>query len=468
MKLWKCFSTGLRRVSCVIWVSTVVLALSVSAISHGEVRLTFEEFVGQDGAPLSTYYAGVTFVGSSTGSEWVAREGQYYNVSSWDCASDVLMWSGGSYWICDEVATTTALDSTGDDGIISFDNGDATFVELRYSSAYSLSLLAYNSSGTQIDSDSGPANTKEQGNESGPGVLRVEAPPGELISYIVVHDSGNYWVIDNIRTDASGITTLEIDIDIKPGSFPNCFNNNGNGLITVAVLGASDFDVTQIDTTTLEFGGLNVRVKGSGNPQCAFEDVSGVDTLRIEETEDTLVGEWFTEADPEYSGGTAVYANFDVFDPGAYATFEFVGTGVTWIGARTFNAGLFDWIIDEGTAHQRSGTVNTYIDGVDRFTTELLVDDLAPGHHTFKFVSLGIHGGTMQPGLPSETYIDAFDIFPFPSGEPDGYLDLVCHFVDDDAFGWDTGTGTAELTGYLWEDFGGTGFRGTDSICIVP
>jgi hypothetical protein len=263
-------------------------------------------------------------------------------------------------------------------------------------------------------------------------------------------------------------TAFEVGIDIKPGSYPNCFNNNGSGLITVAVLGASDFDVTEIDATTLGFGGLNVRVKGNGKPQCVFEDVSGDDTLRIEETEVTLVGEWFGEAYPEYSGGTAVYANFDVFDPGAYATFEFGGTGVAWIGARTFNGGLFDWIIDEGTTHQRSGTVNTYIDGVERITTEPLVDDLAPDHHTFKFVSSGIHGGTMQAELPSETYIDAFDIFTSPSGEPDGHLDLVCHFVDDESFTWEAGTGTAELTGNLDVAFGGTAFRGTDSICIVP
>ena len=31
--------------------------------------------------------------------------------------------------------------------------------------------------------------------------LRVDAPTGEYISYIIVHDSGNYWEIDNIAGD---------------------------------------------------------------------------------------------------------------------------------------------------------------------------------------------------------------------------------------------------------------------------
>ena len=131
--------------------------------------------------------------------------------------------------------------------------------------------------------------------------------------------------------------------------------------------------------------------------------------FRIEETEITLVGIWETEdvAEFGYSDGSAVFANFNVHDPTAYAIFEFEGTGITWIGARTFNAGLFDWVIDEGTANERSGTVNTYIDGVDRVTTEVLVTDLSPGTHTFKFYSLGIHGNTMISTVPSETYIDA-------------------------------------------------------------
>ena len=131
---------------------------------------------------------------------------------------------------------------------------------------------------------------------------------------------------------------------------------------------------------------------------------------RIEETEITLVGAWDTESHDEYSDGRAVLANFSAHDPSAHATFEFEGTGITWIGARTHNGGLFDWIIDEATADERSGTVNTYIDGVERFSTEVLVTDLSPGVHTFKFLSLGIHGDSMLSGSPSETYIDAFDV----------------------------------------------------------
>lgn len=72
---------------------------------------------------------------------------------------------------------------------------------------------------------------------------------------------------------ATGAT--QVEIDIKPGSSPNCFNVNGHGVIPVAILGAADFDATQVDVGTLVFAGLEVRVRGNGAPQCSVEDVSG-------------------------------------------------------------------------------------------------------------------------------------------------------------------------------------------------
>ncbi len=71
---------------------------------------------------------------------------------------------------------------------------------------------------------------------------------------------------------------LNISIDVKPGSDPNCFNVNGHGVIPVAILGSSTFDVTLVDTSTLLFGGLEVRVRGNKGPLCSFEDSNG-DTI---------------------------------------------------------------------------------------------------------------------------------------------------------------------------------------------
>jgi hypothetical protein len=65
-----------------------------------------------------------------------------------------------------------------------------------------------------------------------------------------------------------------VSIDIKPGSYPNAVNINGNGVIPVAILGSADFDVTQIDVGSLSFGGFAVRIKAKGAYQYSIQDVN--------------------------------------------------------------------------------------------------------------------------------------------------------------------------------------------------
>lgn len=83
--------------------------------------------------------------------------------------------------------------------------------------------------------------------------------------------------------DVTGFTTyssiellvINVDIDIKPGSDPNCFNNNGQGVIPVAILSSVDFDATQIDPLSVSLDGQAVRIVGKkGNVQSHAEDVN--------------------------------------------------------------------------------------------------------------------------------------------------------------------------------------------------
>ncbi|WP_432474141.1 hypothetical protein [Amphritea sp. HPY] len=74
---------------------------------------------------------------------------------------------------------------------------------------------------------------------------------------------------DNITV---AVTPLTVDIDIKPGSDPNCFNTNGHGVIPVAILGNDNFDVRNIDQSSLSFSGQEVRMRGNKGPLCGEED----------------------------------------------------------------------------------------------------------------------------------------------------------------------------------------------------
>ena len=82
-------------------------------------------------------------------------------------------------------------------------------------------------------------------------------------------------IVDSLSFFAVFEQVLEVEIDIKPGSGPNCFNINGHGVIPVAILGSATFDVLDIDNTTLLFDGLKVRVRAKKGPLCNVEDVSG-------------------------------------------------------------------------------------------------------------------------------------------------------------------------------------------------
>ena len=86
---------------------------------------------------------------------------------------------------------------------------------------------------------------------------------------------------------------IEVEIDIKPGSDPNCFNNDGNGVIPVAILGSATFDATLVDDTTVQLAGMAVKAVGKkGKLLSSIEDVNGDGfadlVVKIEDTDGTF------------------------------------------------------------------------------------------------------------------------------------------------------------------------------------
>lgn len=71
---------------------------------------------------------------------------------------------------------------------------------------------------------------------------------------------------------------VTVNIDIKPGSYPNSVNLGDNGLLPVAILGSSTFDVSTINPSLIEIGGVGLASRGSAKaPKLAYsyEDVNG-------------------------------------------------------------------------------------------------------------------------------------------------------------------------------------------------
>jgi hypothetical protein len=91
------------------------------------------------------------------------------------------------------------------------------------------------------------------------------------------------------------------------------------------------------------------------------------------------------------------------------------------------------------------------------------VTQIAPSTLLFEGMPLAEKGkGKLQYSIE-----DVSGDFTKPKGAPDGYPDLVCHFVDDPS-PWDPTMTIAKLTGMLKPEYGGTPIRGADTVKIVP
>jgi len=63
-----------------------------------------------------------------------------------------------------------------------------------------------------------------------------------------------------------------VELDIKPGSFPNSINPKSKGVVPVAILTTSTFDATAVDSTTVLFGATGAE---AAPVHAALEDVDG-------------------------------------------------------------------------------------------------------------------------------------------------------------------------------------------------
>ncbi|MHC4416111.1 MAG: hypothetical protein ACYS0G_12590 [Planctomycetota bacterium] len=83
---------------------------------------------------------------------------------------------------------------------------------------------------------------------------------------------------DDVRYNAPA-QELILPVDIKPGSCPNPLNRRSNGVLPVGLLGTPDFDITQVDVSSVVIfradgmGGSASPNEGPPGPHSVFDDV---------------------------------------------------------------------------------------------------------------------------------------------------------------------------------------------------
>ena len=92
------------------------------------------------------------------------------------------------------------LGTLGDEGRIDFLGGGASYCSVLISTASGLTLDAYDSDDTLIATSGWADNNTSTRTFTR---LTVEAPAGKTIEYIMIHDTGNFWLMDDLCTDAN-------------------------------------------------------------------------------------------------------------------------------------------------------------------------------------------------------------------------------------------------------------------------
>ncbi len=188
-------------------VMTVLLAVVLAAGAWSSANawtLNFENGSGHDFESVASGIPGIVFKANDGVHDWIYADAPNAN-NFWNFRNQLGdTWGAQEYWMYDNVAVLCGLDADATGGRIDFTNQDASFFSTGYCAQSNFYLEAYDKDGNLIDSDSGPQNTYSSGNVTGMGTLTVSSA-SKNIAYVIMHDTGNYWIADNMSGDASGV-----------------------------------------------------------------------------------------------------------------------------------------------------------------------------------------------------------------------------------------------------------------------
>jgi len=102
------------------------------------------------------------------------------------------------------------------------------------------------------------------------GLFRIDPrnPVQELVGFGQVGAAGGL-------ASVSATASIRVDIDVKPGAFPNVINPCSAGVLPVAILSTKSFDASTVNPATVLLNNAGTRVAGKSGKAATLADVDG-------------------------------------------------------------------------------------------------------------------------------------------------------------------------------------------------
>jgi len=126
-------------------------------------------------------------------------------------------------------------------------------------------LLDVEGAVSSIEAFDGPGGT---GNSLGIASLQNEGDDSQAFAGVAADGIQSAVIVMGANNDGVGLDDLQfgkfqVALDIKPTSCPNPLNTKKKGVLPAAILGTENFDVTQIDVSTLKLEGVVAPIRWS-------------------------------------------------------------------------------------------------------------------------------------------------------------------------------------------------------------
>jgi hypothetical protein len=180
----------------------LLLATTMAVIMTGSVNAWFLDFewgLGHDKEAIASIVPGVEFT-TTDGQDWLYSDITTGGYNATNDLGDV--YGSGIYHMYGNVSAWLGTDQGS--GRMDFTNQDGSYFTIGYASQSTFYLEAYDAFDVLIDQEIGASNLSSPMN-----FLTVNSSSNN-IAYIMIHDTGNYFTVDNMSGDATGVVSPSI------------------------------------------------------------------------------------------------------------------------------------------------------------------------------------------------------------------------------------------------------------------